>query len=66
MEASDIQSEDNDVSVSEGSEDEDDLLLDFGDASNSEENDSKDSESEEEGDLPVEDRVNRYGRRLGD
>ena len=66
MEASDIQSEDNDASVSECSEDEDDLLLDFGDASNSEENDSKDSESEEEGDLPVEDRVNRCGRRLGD
>ena len=42
------QSEDDDVSVSEDSEIEDELLLEFGDVSNSGENDSKDSESEEE------------------
>ena len=64
LEASDTQSED-DVSVSEGSEREDELLLEFGDASDSDENDPKDSESEEEHELPVGDRVNRYGRRVG-
>ena len=48
----DTQSENDDVSVSEDSESEDELLLEFGDASNSDENDSKDSESEEKDDLP--------------
>ena len=60
----DTQSED-DVSVSEDSESEDELLLEFGDASNSDENDSKDSESEEEDELPEGARVNRYGRKVG-
>ena len=41
--ATDTQSED-DVSVSEDSESEVELLLEFGDTSNSDENDSKDSE----------------------
>ena len=60
LEASVIQSEDqDDESVSEGLEGEDDLLLEFGDASNSDDNDSKDSESEEQSDLE-----NRYGRRV--
>ena len=62
-EDSDTQSEDDDFSVSEESEDE--LLLEFGDASNSDENDSKDSESEEEDELPEGARVNRYGRKVG-
>ena len=43
-EDSGTQSEDDDVSVSEDSESEDELLLEFGDASNLDENDSKDSE----------------------
>ena len=59
------QSEDDDVSVSEDSESEDELLLEFGDASNSDENDSKDSESEEEDELPEGARINRYGRKVG-
>ena len=54
-----------DVSVSEDSESEDKLLVEFGDASNSDENDSKDSESEEEDELPEGARVNRYGRKVG-
>ena len=62
---SETQSEDDDVSVSEDSESEDELLLEFGDASNSDENDSKDSESEEEDELPEGARVNRYGRKVG-
>ena len=62
-EDSDTQSED-DVSVSEDSESKDELLLEFGDASNSHENDSKDSESEEEDELPKGARVNCYGRKL--
>ena len=64
-EDSDTQSEDDDVSVSEDSESEDELLLEFGDASNSDENDSKDSKSEEEDELPEGARVNRYGRKVG-
>ena len=60
----DTQSED-DVSVSEDSESEDELLLEFGDASNSDENYSKDSESEEEDELPEGARVNCYGRKVG-
>lgn len=67
MEASDTQSED-DVCVSgEGSESEDELLLEFGDASNSDENDSKDSKNEEEDELPEGDFffLDRYGRREG-
>lgn len=64
VEASDTQSEDDYVSVSESSDDVDDLLLEVGDASNSDENRSKDSESEEGGDLSVGDR-NRHGRRVG-
>ena len=36
-----------------------DLLLEFGDASNSDENDSKESESEEKDELPKGARVNR-------
>ena len=64
-EDSETQSEDDDVSVSEDSESEDELLLEFGDASNSDENDSKDSESEEEDELPEGARVNRYGRKVG-
>ena len=63
-EDSETQSED-DVSVSEDSESDDELLLEFGDASNSDENDSKDSESEEEDELPEGARVNRYGRKVG-
>ena len=43
-EDSDTQSEDDDVSVSEDPESEDELLLEFGDAGNSDENDSKDIE----------------------
>jgi len=43
------QSEDDDVSFSEDSESEDQLLLEFGDVSNSDENDSKDSKSEDNG-----------------
>ena len=46
-EDSDTQSED-DVSVREDSGSEDELLLEFGDASNSDKNDSKDSKSEKE------------------
>ena len=42
-EDSDTQSEDDVVSGSEDSESEDELLLEFGDARNSDENDSKDS-----------------------
>ena len=60
----DTQSEDDDFSVSEDSESEDELLLEFGDASNSDKNDSKDSESEEEDKLPEGARVNRYGRKV--
>ena len=57
MEASDTQSEDDWFSVgSEGSESEDELLLEFGDANNSDENDLKDSESEEEDELSEGDR----------
>ena len=55
MEASDTQSEDDWFSV-EGSESEDELLLEFGDANNSDENDLKDSESEEEDELSEGDR----------
>ena len=40
-----------------------DLLLEFGDASNSDENDSKDSESEEEDELPKGARVNRMAEK---
>ena len=40
-------------------------LLEFGDASNSDENDSKDGETEEEDELPEGARVNRYGRKIG-
>lgn len=59
-------SEDDVVSVgSEDSESEDELLLEFGDASSSNENDSKDSESEEEDEFPEGDRVNHYGRKVG-
>ena len=47
-EDSETQLEDDDVRVSEDSKSEDELLLEFGDASNSDENDSKYSESEEE------------------
>ena len=43
----------------------DELLLELWDASNSDENDSKDSESEEEDELPVGNRANCYGRRVG-
>ena len=64
-EDSETQSEDDDVSVSEDSESEDELLLEFGDASNSDENDSKDSESEEEDELPEGARVNPYSRKVG-
>ena len=64
-EDSDTQSEDDDVSVSENSESKDELLLEFGDASNSDENDSKDSESEGEDELSEGATVNRYGRRVG-
>ena len=64
-EGSDTQSKDEDVSVSEESESEDELLLEFGDASNSGENDSKDSKSEEEDQLPKGARVNRCGRKVG-
>ena len=64
MEDSDTQSED-DVSVRENSESKDELLLEFGDAYNSNENDSKDSESEGEDELPKEARVNHYGRKVG-
>ena len=66
-EDSDTQSEDDDVSsVSEDSESEDELLLEFGDAINSDENDSaKDSESEEEDELSEVARVNCYGRKVG-
>ena len=65
-EDSDIQSEDDDTSVSEDSESEDELLQkEFGNASNSDENDSKDNESEEEDELPEGARVNRYGRKEG-
>ena len=39
--------------------------MEFGDASNSGENDSKDSESEEKDELPEGARVNRYGRKVG-
>ena len=42
-----------------------DLLLEFGDASNSDANNSKDSKSEEEDELPEGARVNRYGRKVG-
>ena len=56
---------DDKVSVSEVSGSEDELLLEFGDASDSEENDSDDSEREEENELPEGDRVNRYGRKVG-
>ena len=42
------------------------LLLEFGDASNLDENDSKHSESEEEGEFAsVGDRLNCYSRRVG-
>lgn len=63
MEASDTQSEDDDVS--KGSESEGEVLFEFGNASNSDENDSKNSEAEErEEELPVGGRVNCYGRRV--
>ena len=52
------------MSASEDSESKDELLLEFGDASNSDENDSKDSKSEEENELPEGARVNRYGRNV--
>ena len=61
----DTQSEDDDVSGSKDSESEDELLVEFGDASNSGENDSKESESEEKDELPEGARVNRYGRKVG-
>ena len=61
----DTQSEDDDVSVSEDSESEDELLVEFGDASNSDKNDTKDSENEEEDELPEGARVNRFGRKVG-
>lgn len=64
VEASDTQSEDDYLSVSESSDDGHDLLLEVGDASHSDDNGSKDSESEEGGDLSIGDR-NRYGRRVG-
>ena len=65
-EDSDTQSEDDDVSVSEDSESEDELLPEFGDAVNSDENDSaKDSENEEEDELPEGARVNCYCRKVG-
>ena len=64
-EDSDTQSEHDDVSVREDSESDDELLLEFGDASYSNENDSKDSKSEEEDELPEGARVNRYGRKVG-
>ena len=64
-EDSETRSEDDDVSVREDSESEDEPLLEFGDASNPDENDSKDSESEEEDELPEGARVNRYGRKVG-
>lgn len=68
VEASDTESEDNDVS--KGYESEGEVLFEFGNASSSDENESKDSEAEkeeeeEEEELPVGDRVNRYGRRVG-
>ena len=61
----DTQSEDDDVSGSKDSESEDEPLVEFGDASNSGENDSKDSESEEKDELPEGARVKRYGRKVG-
>ena len=64
-EDSHTKSEDDDVSVSEDSESEDELLLEFGDASNSDENDAKDRESEEADELPEGARGNRYGRKVG-
>ena len=64
-EDSDTQSEDDDVSVSEDSESGDELLVEFGDASNSDKNDTKDSENEEEDKLPEGARVNRFGRKVG-
>ena len=60
----DTQSEDDDVSGSKDSESEDELLVEFGDASNSGENDSKDSKSEEKDELPEGARVKRYGRKV--
>ena len=53
------------LSVSEGSGSEHELLLEFGDASNSDENEPKESEIEDEDELPVGDWVNSYGRRVG-
>ena len=50
-EASGTQSDDDDVSVSEGTEIEDELLLEFEGASNSDENGFNDRESVEEGEL---------------
>ena len=63
MEASDTQPED--IRVSECSEREDQLLLESGEASNSDENYSKDSKSEEYDELPEGDRVNYHGRKVG-
>ena len=51
--------------VSKDSESEDELLWEFGDARNSNENDSKDSESEEEDKLPEGARINCYDRKVG-
>ena len=46
-------------------ESQDELLLEFVDAINSDENDSKDSESEEEDELPQGATVNHNGRKVG-